>query len=152
MKDAILEEVRELIRETFEGGLPGQGTRYLDHDSGIRRTLDALTSEQASRSIRGHPTIAAHARHMAFHMRAVADWITGVRKQRDWKASFNPQQVNGAEWAVVRADLESARAELVQAPERLPEEEFAKEGGGIGAVVHLAYHLGAIRQLVPMVQ
>jgi DinB superfamily len=152
MKDAILNEVRELIRETFEGGLPGQGTRYLDHDSGIRRTLDALSAEQASRSIGGHPTIAAHARHMAFHMRAVADWVSGARKQRDWKGSFNPQQVNGAEWAVLRADLESARAELMRALERLSDEEFAKEGAGIGAVVHLAYHLGAIRQLVPLVQ
>jgi hypothetical protein len=73
MKDAFLEHVVELLRKTFEGGLPGQGTQYLDHGSGIRATLARITAEQASRRTEGHPSIAAHARHMNFHLRVTSE-------------------------------------------------------------------------------
>jgi hypothetical protein len=148
MKDELLKEVAELLRETFEGGLPGEGTRYLDHASGIRATLGALDAEQASRSRHGHPSIAAHARHMNFHLRVVAEWMQGVRIKRDWKGSFEPGVVSADEWARLQSELEKSRAEFLRVLESLPPETFASEGAGMDAVVHLAYHLGAIRQLM----
>jgi hypothetical protein len=148
MKQAIQEQVVELLRETFEGALPGQGTQYLDHTSGIRPTLSALTAEQASRRFDGHPSIAAHARHTAFHLRVGAEWIRGDHSRRDWPASFEPQTVNEAEWRGIQKDLEASRVELVRALEGLSPERFVEEGAGLGAVAHLAYHLGAIRQLM----
>lgn len=144
----MLGHVRELLRETFEGGLPGEGTQYLDHASGIRRTLGALSAAQASARPDGRPSIAAHARHMAFHLRVTSDWVRGVRPKRDWLASFEPHTVTPEEWAGVREELDAARAELVTTLESLPVATFAEEGGAIGAIAHLAYHLGAIRQLV----
>ena len=88
MKQAILEQVVELLRETFEGALPGQGTQYLDHDSGIRATLSKLTAEQASRRLEGHPSIASHVRHMNFFLRVGSEWIRGDHSRRDWPSSF----------------------------------------------------------------
>lgn len=67
MSDTLFHEMEEVLRETFEGGRPGEGTQYLDHDSGILNT------------------------------------------------------------------------------------EFISEGAGMGVIAHLAYHLGAIRQLLPPV-
>ena len=32
--------------------------------------------------------------------------------------------------------------------ESLTPDRFAAEGGGLGSLAHLAYHLGAVRQLV----
>ena len=148
MPHPLLDHLRELIRETYDGGLPGQGTQYLDHGSGIRKTLGALTAEQASRSRNGHPSIAAHARHMAFHLRVVAEWVEGVRKQRDWVGSFQPYAVTDAEWTALRHELDEARAEFMRAMGALPPETFVAEGAGLGALAHLAYHLGAIRQLM----
>ena len=150
MKDAVLREAQELIRETFEGGLPGQGTQYLDHDSGIRSTLGTLAPDQASFSRTGHPTIAAHARHMNFHLRAVSEWMEGDRRKRDWKGSFKPERVNADEWSQLQEDLERSRSELIRVLASLDAERFEKEGIGaaMGAVAHLAYHLGAIRQLL----
>ena len=49
MPEALFDQMKELLRETFEGGLPGQGTQYLDSASGIRITLKSLSAEQASR-------------------------------------------------------------------------------------------------------
>src|SRR5688572_19106154 len=148
MKEAILEQVVELLRETFEGAVPGQGTQYLDHTSGIRATLSALNADQASRRLDGHPSIASHVRHMNFHLRVTAEWIQGDHSRRDWAASFEPQTVTEAEWAALQRDLEASRADVVRTLEGLSPEQFIEEGAGLGSVAHLAYHLGAIRQLM----
>jgi hypothetical protein len=148
----MLDQAVELLRETFEGGLPGQGTQYLDHGSGIRATLNAITAEQASRRPDGHPSIAAHARHMNFHLRVTSEWILGDHSRRDWLGSFEPQTVTEDEWARLKQDLEASRAELVRVLRSLTPERFVEEGGAIGAIVHLAYHLGAIRQLMHRVR
>lgn len=138
----------ELLRETFEGALPGQGTQYLDHDSGIRATLSKLTAEKASRRFEGRPSIASHVRHMNFHLRVTAEWIQGDQSRRDWVASFEPQTVTEAEWLRLQKDLEDTRAEVVRTLKGLSPERFLEEGAGLGSVAHLAYHLGAIRQLM----
>ena len=152
MKQEFLKQAVDLLRETFEGGLPGQGTQYLDHSSGIRSTLSSLTAEQASKRPDGHPSIAAHARHMSFHLRVTSEWILGDHSKRDWVASFEPQTVNEEEWARIKKELESSRGELIRVIESLPPERFAEEGAAVGAITHLAYHLGAIRQVMHRVR
>ena len=151
MRGAFLEQVLETLRETFEGGRPGEGTQYLDHASGILPTLRSVDAERASRSIGGRPTIAAHARHMNFHLRATVAWINGDRKQQDWPGSFEPQSVTADEWRVLQEDLQRSRLELERVLRALDADTFLREGAGIGPVAHLAYHLGAIRQLVHLV-
>src|SRR5882762_10133577 len=152
MKREFLRQTVDLLRETYEGGLPGQGTQYLGHSSGIRSTLSGLTAEQASRRPDGHPSIAAHARHMNFHLRVTGEWILGDHSKRDWKASFEPQTVNEEEWVRLGQELEASRRELVRVLESLPPNRFAEEGAAAGAITHLAYHLGAIRQLMHQVR
>lgn len=147
MKDAILAQTLELLRETFEGGLPGQGTQYLDHDSGVRNTLRQISAERASLPQGGHPSIAAHARHMNFLIRAAAEWMEGDHGKRDWPGSFEPQTVTPEEWARLQEDLEGSRAELERVLRSLSADQLVEEGAG-GVVAHLAYHLGAIRQLM----
>ena len=149
MSDPLFDRLKEILRETFEGGLPGEGTEYLDHTSGIRSTLGPLSAAQASARRDGHPSIAAHARHMAFHLRVTVEWIQGDHRKRDWLASFEPQTVDEAGWARIQQELEDARADFLRVMESLPPERFVAEGGGLGAIAHLAYHLGAIRQLRP---
>ena len=148
LKQEFFTQIVDLLRETFEGGLPGQGTQYLDHNSGIRGTLNALTAEQASHRIDGHPSIAAHARHMLFHLRVTSEWILGDRSRRDWAASFEPQSVSEEEWTRIKQDLEASRQELVRALESLTLERFVEEGAALASIAHLAYHLGAVRQLM----
>ena len=148
MSDVLRSRLREIVRETYEGGLPGEGTEYLDHTSGIWTTLRPLSAERASVRPDGHPSIAAHARHMAFHLRVSAEWVQGVRMKRDWPGSFEPQTVDDAGWHAVLRELDEARTAYLAAISALPEETFLAEGAGLGVVAHLAYHLGAIRQLL----
>ena len=148
MSDALRSRLREIVRESYEGGVPGEGTEYLDHSSGIWNTLRPLSAERASARPDGHPSIAAHARHMAFHLRVSAEWVQGIRMKRDWPGSFEPQTVDDAGWQAVLRELDEARTAFLGAMIVLPDETFLAEGAGLGAVAHLAYHLGAIRQLL----
>jgi hypothetical protein len=149
MADELLKQVEELLRETFDGGLPGEGTQYLDRDSGIVKTLALFTAEQASRPIDGHPTVAGQARHLLFHLRASIDWINGKREKLDWKGSFLPAAMDAAEWAALPARLQQAREELLQLLRDMPHERLVTEGAGMGIIAHLAYHLGSLRQHLP---
>ena len=87
---------------------------------------------------------------MNFHLRTVGEWIEGDRRKRDWKGSFKPDGVNSEEWRQLQEDLERSRSELIRVLASLDAERFEKEGIGaaMGAIAHLAYHLGAIRQLL----
>jgi len=85
---------------------------------------------------------------MNFQLRVTAEWIQGDHSRRDWAASFEPQTVTEAEWVRLQKDLEDTRAEVVRTLEGLSPERFVEEGAGLGSVAHLAYHLGAIRQLM----
>jgi len=120
MSDILRSRLREIVRETYEGALPGEGTEYLDHASGIWNTLRPLSAERASARPGGHPSIAAHARHMAFHLRVSAEWVAGIRMKRDWPASFEPQTVDDAGWQAVLRDLDEARTAYLAAMTALP--------------------------------
>jgi len=71
--------------------------------------------------------------------------------KRDWLGSFEPQTVTEEEWSRLQNDLEDTRHELVRLMESLSPETLAEEGAGMGTIAHLAYHLGAIRQLMHLV-
>jgi hypothetical protein len=86
---------------------------------------------------------------MSFHLRVTSEWILGDHSRRDWIGSFEPQTVTKEELEGVKRDLEGSRVELERVLRSLTPEKFAEEGGGMGAIAHLAYHLGAIRQLKP---
>lgn len=65
----------------------------------------------------------------------------------DYSASWRRVTVTDAEWALLRQQLRAeARAwqEAVRQPRELTDDEL---NGVVGSVVHLAYHLGAIRQI-----
>jgi hypothetical protein len=149
MSNALYHETEELMRETFAGGRPGESTQYLDHDSGILATLHGLSAAQASQPHGDHPSIAAHVRHMIFHLRVAYEWIGGDHRKRDWKGSFLPQTVKPEEWSGLLTQIVETKAEYLRVVQVLPLDRLITEGGAMGVIAHLAYHLGAIRQLLP---
>jgi len=149
MSNALFHETGELMRETFEGGRPGEGTQYLDHDSGILNTLRGLSAAQASQPNGNHPSIAAHVRHMIFHLKVAYEWIGGDHSKRDWKGSFLPQAATPEEWSGLLTQIVETKAEYLRVLQALPPDRLISEGGAMGVIAHLAYHLGAIRQHLP---
>jgi hypothetical protein len=153
----LISGVLDLLRETFEGGNPGEGTGFLDNtkadgsdNRGWFATVDALTAEQASRPTALDLSVAAHTSHAAYHLEVGVRWASGERGPFDWKGSFEPRIVNDAQWDQARLRLRKAYRDILELARRVTEWNEDNAGGLAAALAHAAYHLGAVRQLVKL--
>jgi hypothetical protein len=119
-------------------------------DIGLLRSLDGLTSAQASGSANDGATIAAHAQHVRYGLSLMNAWATnGGNPFADarWDEAWKVKAVNDSEWAEIRSGLkgETERwVEVLKTPREATGVEFS---GMLASVAHLAYHFGAIRQI-----
>lgn len=130
--------------------VPGGSFVLNSGDVGILRSLDQLSAADASRAVHGGATIAAHAQHVRFGLSLMNEWtrdggdpFSNARWDEAWKTSV----VDGGQWteicAGLRAESEQWLATLA-APRSMSTLALC---GMVGSVAHLAYHLGAIRQI-----
>jgi hypothetical protein len=140
-----------LMRELVDGSPdPGARTYVLNRgDAGLLASLDRLSATAAS-AMHGGPSIAAHADHLRYALSLLNGWAAGAlppAEDMDWAASWQRNVVSDAEWRTLRDALRceaSVWAAALRAPRAVSEVEA---GWMAGSVAHLAYHLGAIRQL-----
>jgi hypothetical protein len=152
MSEISLAEVKAqllaVLREASEG--PAQAWSYFtdnDPEAGILGTIGSRTAREASAVI-GGTSIAAHVHHAVFALEASTAWIKGDRSSRDWKESWKIGAVEESSWRELRDRLVRAYEELRSAIAQYGMASEEAAGGAIGAVAHVAYHLGAIRQKV----
>lgn len=118
-------------------------------DSGLLKVLDGLSAASASAASHGGGTIAAHADHLRYGLSLMNRWAAGENPSADanWAASWERMTVSEAEWSELRAGL-CSEVERWHAALQEPREVAGIEVDSvIGSIVHLAYHLGAIRQI-----
>lgn len=119
-------------------------------DHGLLEALEPLSAERASRTVDGGASIAAHVDHLRYGFEVLNGWANGTlrsRKALDWTASWRRVTVSEGEWRVLRDGLRreaEAWLEVLRRPRTVSEVEA---GWMAGSVAHVAYHLGAIRQL-----
>ena len=128
---------------------PGQAYMLNTGDAGLLRSLDAISAEGASSTSQGGASIAAHVDHLRFGLSLMNAWSGGANPwdTADFTASWRISAVSDAEWQDLRSRLraESQRwLEAMRARRELTDEETNIV---LGAVAHLAYHVGAIRQI-----
>jgi hypothetical protein len=140
-----------LFSEVVEGATGGGGAYVLNSgDVGMLRSLDGLSAADASRSANGGATIAAHAQHVQYGLSLMNRWAReGGNPFADarWDAAWKISAVSTDEWQEIRHELrDEARAwhHVVSTPREASEVELT---GLVASVVHIAYHLGAIRQI-----
>ncbi|HWS53122.1 MAG TPA: DinB family protein [Pyrinomonadaceae bacterium] len=139
----------QLLRETFEAPPAEGGSAYLDKGAGLFQTLDALTAEAASAPPRGGgPTVAAHCEHARFYVHALLDFMRGATAKIDWSQSWVTQTVSPGEWERLKEGLRRAYATLDEHLRSLQTWGDEEVGDSMAILVHTAYHLGAIRQIV----
>jgi hypothetical protein len=141
----------QLFVELVDGTAPGGGAFILNSgDAGLLRSLDKLSAADASQSVDGGATIAAHARHLQYGLSLMNRWAReGGNPFADatWDEAWKTSTVDEKEWKSIRDALGSDAQrwrEALAAPRDAAAVELA---GMIGSVAHLAYHLGAIRQI-----
>src|SRR6185295_18984683 len=118
-------------------------------DKGLLRSLEALSAADASAAHDGGATIAAHVDHLRYGLSLMNRWSGGENPFEDavWSASWRRTSVTDAEWRELQAQL-AAEARRWLAALRTPREVDAMAMNGIvRSIAHLAYHLGAIRQI-----
>ncbi|MBB6098036.1 hypothetical protein HNR42_001459 [Deinobacterium chartae] len=154
----IMDGWMHVLRETFEGGQPGQGTAFLDRtqsdgsgNHGLFATLDALSAPQASDPTALGLSVAAHAAHIAFHLEVLVRWASGDRGPFDWQSSFSPAVVDEAQWAQTRERVRTAYQRARDLAAHLEVLDADTVGGLAAMLAHAAYHLGAIRQTVKLI-
>jgi hypothetical protein len=119
-------------------------------DVGLLRSLDKLSAADASRSVNDGATIAAHAQHVRYGLSLMNRWAReGGNPFADakWDEAWKMSAVDTAQWEEIRHGLgdEAHRwLEVLKSPRDASEVELS---GMLGSIAHLAYHLGAIRQI-----
>jgi hypothetical protein len=145
-----------LLQETF--GVSTQPAAYfLDSaSSGYFGVLEKVGAELASRSPQpGNATVAAHCNHVVFLLQVVENYLRGEdfkTNKEDWEDNWHVLTVSESEWNLIRKVLRDRYEQLVlsiEAVENWTEEALADS---LIVLVHSAYHLGEIRQIISSAQ
>jgi len=145
------ESLDTLFRELVDG--PGTDAAWILNpgDVGLLKSLEKLTASAASAvSPAGGACIAAHVDHVRYGLSLLNRWSHGESNPwatADWTTSWKRTSVTDQEWADLRRTFEAeVRAWLaaLRVPRALSDIE---QNGVIASVAHLAYHLGAMRQI-----
>jgi hypothetical protein len=146
----IARSLTTLLSELVDGA-PRTGAYMLNKgDPGLLQSLEKLDAAAASRVHAAGASIAAHVDHVRYGLSLLNRWAAGEKNpwtQADWTASWRKTSVTESEWKQLRASLgEQARrwSDALSTPRDVAEIEL---NGILGSIAHIAYHLGAIRQM-----
>lgn len=140
----------ELVDGTSAAGGFDGGFVLNKGDIGLLRSLDALSAAGASRSVNGGATIAAHAQHLRYGLSLMNRWAAeggNPFANALWDEAWKTSAVTDAQWTEIRTGLRDETHRWLTAlgePRTVTETELA---GLVSSAAHLAYHLGAIRQI-----
>jgi hypothetical protein len=138
-----------LLRELVEGA-PKEGGYMLNAgDEGLLRSLEKLPASDASAQTPTGSSIAAHVDHVRYGLSLMNRWSGGENPfgSADWSASWRKTSVTEPEWNNRVSELRAEAARWLAAVRQPRDVDDVELNGMIGSIAHLAYHLGAIRQI-----
>src|ERR1041385_4308704 len=147
---ANLGDVLATLLSELADGARSQACYVLNRgDPGLLQSLEKLSATAASQPAPTGSTLAAHVDHLRYGVSLMNRWGSGENPwvDADWTASWRQTTVSEPAWRRLRDQL---RAEIhrwlqtVRTPRDVTDIEL---NGMVGSVVHLAYHMGAIRQM-----
>ena len=141
-----------LFRELVNGSPdPAARTYMLNRvDRGLLDALEQLSADRASATGERGASIAAHVDHLRYGFSILNGWAAGNLppwEEIDWTASWRRRVVSEAEWSALREELRREAEAWLEALGTPREVSEIEAGWMAGSVAHVAYHLGAIRQL-----
>jgi hypothetical protein len=142
----------ELLFSELADGATRPGSAYIlnSGDAGFLKSIDRLTATEASRSTSGGATIAAHVQHVRYGLSLMNRWgRDGGNPFADakWDEAWKTAAVDDADWAEIRAGVRHEAhqwLDVLRTPRHVDAEGL---NGMMASIAHLAYHLGAIRQI-----
>jgi len=145
----ISKTLAALFAELVDGASESGGYMLNPGDAGLLRSLDRVSARAASAATAAGSSIAAHVDHLRYGLSLMNRWSGGENPfdTADWSASWRKVTVSDAEWDELRARLREETSRwraALRTPRDVGEIDL---NGMIGSIAHLAYHLGAIRQI-----
>jgi hypothetical protein len=148
--DQLHRAVADLFREVALGPASDAAWVLNPEDRGLLASLDALSAADASARPGGRSSIAAHADHVRYGLELLNRWASGEANPfatADYAASWRRQVVAEGEWKDLRDALAREARDWLRAVRQPRQMDQVALMGMLSSVVHLAYHLGAIRQI-----
>jgi hypothetical protein len=147
--DDLAKTLAALFSELVNGAPASGGYMLNPGDEGLLRSIDKLPAAAASATIATGSSIAAHVDHLRYGLSLMNRWNAGENpfKDADWSASWKKTAVSEDEWQMLRAQLRTEAAGWLNGLRMPREAQEIELNGMIGSIAHLAYHLGAIRQI-----
>lgn len=140
-----------LFSELVDGAnVRGEAFMLNSGDVGLLRSLDKLSAADASRSVNDGATIAAHAQHVRYGLSLMNRWARdGGNPFADakWDEAWKTTRVDTAQWKEIRSGLSEETHRWLEALGSSRDVAAVELNGMIGSIAHLAYHLGAVRQI-----
>lgn len=147
----ISESLATLFSELIDGADTTGGAYVLNSgDAGLLRSLDKLSAADASQSVHGGATIAAHAQHVRYGLSLMNRWAReGGNPFADaaWDEAWKIGAVDDGRWADIRDGLRDEARRWLEGLGSSRSVARVELNGMIGSIVHFAYHLGAMRQI-----
>ena len=149
LSDALDKSLPALFSELAYGAPETRAYVLNPGDAGLLESVDRLSAAAVSASRDGGASIAAHVRHLAYGLSLLNRWAAGENPFEDanYAAAWEKRAVDEDEWRELRRQLRDevdAWLLVLKSPVAVGMLEL---NGVIGSIVHLAYHLGAIRQI-----
>jgi hypothetical protein len=119
-------------------------------DVGLVKSIEKLSAADASRSTNDGATIAAHVQHVRYGLSLMNRWATeGGNPFADatWDAAWKTREVDARAWDQIRNGFAGEARQwldILRTPREAGETEL---NGMVASIAHLAYHIGAIRQI-----
>jgi hypothetical protein len=141
----------EVFSELIDGATKESGPVVLNSgDAGLLQSLDKLSASDASRNANDGATIAAHAQHLRFGLSLMNRWAReggNPFANALWDDAWTISRVDSKQWDEIRAGLRDEARRWLEVLNTMRESAPVDYKAGLGSVAHLAYHLGAIRQI-----
>ena len=153
MPNPVKEACIEIFRECFEGVAPGaSGTWFAQGHEAIFHALESLTPGKASLRVPNQTaTLGAHAFHLCYYLSMFNAKNRGEELKADWPGSWKIQEFDDSSWKEVsdRTKKEFDEAMIwYRTGSTFIDPEDAPYA--VANIAHAAYHLGAMRALIPL--
>jgi hypothetical protein len=138
-----------LFAELIDGASESEAYMLNRGDSGLLRSLDKLSATAASAPTPHGSSIAAHVEHLRYGLSLMNRWAAGENPfdDADWTQSWRKTRVYAAQWKQLREEFADEAHRWLESLKNPREIDQSELNSVVGSIAHLAYHVGAIRQI-----
>jgi hypothetical protein len=138
-----------VMSELLNGTAPSGGLLLNSGDRGIVDSLERLSAADASQLVNNGSSIAAHVAHVTYYANIINRVSAGESAWdgADWTVPWKKPVVSADEWQKLKRELVDEHRKWLTIngePRDVPASELTYL---VACIAHLAYHLGAIRQM-----